>query len=119
MQSRRILAALALGGFIACAAAQEPFPTKPIRVVVPSPAGGANDVVVRTLAEKLTPDNHHLAVGARVAGAIARRHGDAGLPPSLLQLRFRCLFLDILFSHNLLGCFLLFPNVRLGFGFLE
>ncbi|HTS86960.1 MAG TPA: glutamate synthase large subunit [Gemmatimonadales bacterium] len=33
--------------------------------------------------------NHHLAVGARVAGAIARHHGDAGLPPGHLQLRFR------------------------------
>ncbi|HXW97456.1 MAG TPA: glutamate synthase large subunit, partial [Gemmatimonadales bacterium] len=33
--------------------------------------------------------NHHLAVGARVAGAIARKHGDAGLPAGHLQLRFR------------------------------
>ncbi len=32
--------------------------------------------------------NHHLAVGARVAGAIAERHGDAGLPNGHLQLRF-------------------------------
>jgi glutamate synthase domain-containing protein 2/glutamate synthase domain-containing protein 1/glutamate synthase domain-containing protein 3 len=33
--------------------------------------------------------NHHLAVGARVAGAIATRHGDAGLPAGHLHLRFR------------------------------
>jgi glutamate synthase domain-containing protein 3 len=33
--------------------------------------------------------NHHLAVGARVAGAIAMRHGDAGLPSGHLHLRFR------------------------------
>ena len=33
--------------------------------------------------------NHHLAVGARVAGAIARKYGDAGLPASHLHLRFR------------------------------
>jgi glutamate synthase (NADPH/NADH) large chain/glutamate synthase (ferredoxin) len=33
--------------------------------------------------------NHHLAVGARVAGAIAARHGDAGLPAGHLHLRFR------------------------------
>jgi glutamate synthase (NADPH/NADH) large chain/glutamate synthase (ferredoxin) len=32
--------------------------------------------------------NHHLAVGARVAGAIAERHGDAGLPPGSVRLRF-------------------------------
>jgi glutamate synthase (ferredoxin) len=32
--------------------------------------------------------NHHLAVGGRVAGAIAERHGDAGLPPGSVRLRF-------------------------------
>jgi glutamate synthase domain-containing protein 3 len=32
---------------------------------------------------------HHLAVGARVAGAIATRHGDAGLPAGHMHLRFR------------------------------
>jgi glutamate synthase domain-containing protein 3 len=33
--------------------------------------------------------NHHLAVGARVAGAIAERNGDTGLPPGSVRLRFR------------------------------
>jgi glutamate synthase domain-containing protein 2/glutamate synthase domain-containing protein 1/glutamate synthase domain-containing protein 3 len=33
--------------------------------------------------------NHHLTVGGRVAGAIARRHGDAGMPSGQLNLRFR------------------------------
>ncbi len=33
--------------------------------------------------------NHHLAVGARVAGAIATKHGDAGLPDGHVHLRFR------------------------------
>jgi len=32
--------------------------------------------------------NHHLTVGARVAGAIAERHGDIGLPPGSVRLRF-------------------------------
>jgi glutamate synthase domain-containing protein 3 len=32
--------------------------------------------------------NHHLTVGARVAGAIAERHGDAGLAPGAVRLRF-------------------------------
>jgi glutamate synthase (ferredoxin) len=32
--------------------------------------------------------NHHLAVGARVAGAIAERHGDTALPPGSVRLRF-------------------------------
>jgi len=33
--------------------------------------------------------NHHLAVGARVAGFVAARHGQEGLPPGRLHLRFR------------------------------
>ena len=33
--------------------------------------------------------NHHLAVGARIAGALAERHGDKGLPENQLRLRFR------------------------------
>jgi len=33
--------------------------------------------------------NHHLAVGARIAGRIADRHGDAGLPSGAVRLRFR------------------------------
>ena len=32
--------------------------------------------------------NHHLTVGARVAGAIAEQHGDEGLPPGSVRLRF-------------------------------
>ena len=32
--------------------------------------------------------NHHLTVGARVAGAIVERHGDAGLAPGSVRLRF-------------------------------
>jgi len=32
--------------------------------------------------------NHHLTVGARVAGTIAERHGDAGLPLGAVRLRF-------------------------------
>ena len=32
--------------------------------------------------------NHHLSVGARVAGWIAERHGDVGLPPESVRLTF-------------------------------
>jgi len=32
--------------------------------------------------------NHHLTVGARLAGTIAERHGDAGLPSETMHLRF-------------------------------
>src|SRR5213596_1720690 len=33
--------------------------------------------------------NHHLTVGARIAGRLAQRHGNAGLPPGAVRLRFR------------------------------
>src|SRR5205809_18701 len=33
--------------------------------------------------------NHHLTVGARIAGRIAERHGNVGLPPGSIRLRFR------------------------------
>lgn len=40
----------------AIAAAQAPWPTRPIKIVVPFPAGGQLDVVVRLLAEKIAPE---------------------------------------------------------------
>ena len=33
--------------------------------------------------------NHHLTVGARIAGRIAERRGNVGLPPGSVRLRFR------------------------------
>lgn len=44
---------LALGA--TTAAAQDAWPTRPIRIVVPFPAGGQLDVVVRLVADKLSP----------------------------------------------------------------
>jgi tripartite-type tricarboxylate transporter receptor subunit TctC len=53
--TRRLLGALAVGGAaLACApAVAQDFPSKPIRIVVPWPAGGLVDAAARAVGEKL------------------------------------------------------------------
>lgn len=50
----RMLIAAALVVFATSAVAQQPFPTKPIRLIVPFPPGGSTTVVARLLGQKLT-----------------------------------------------------------------
>jgi tripartite-type tricarboxylate transporter receptor subunit TctC len=53
MKRRQILAAPVLAGLATLAGAQGAYPNKPIRLVVPFPAGGATDIFARTLSQKL------------------------------------------------------------------
>lgn len=52
----RILTTVVLATILACLAqAEEPWPSKPIHIVVPFPAGGQLDVVTRIIAERISP----------------------------------------------------------------
>jgi tripartite-type tricarboxylate transporter receptor subunit TctC len=48
------LTALALLGSVTMAAAQDAFPTRPVSLVIPFPAGGSTDLVGRIIAEKMS-----------------------------------------------------------------
>jgi tripartite-type tricarboxylate transporter receptor subunit TctC len=52
---RILLAALAAFGIAAHPAAAQPYPNRPVRIIVPTPAGGPVDVMARILANGLPP----------------------------------------------------------------
>ncbi len=51
MRRRDVLALAASAAVAGPAAANEPFPSRPVTLVVPWPAGGATDLTMRLLAE--------------------------------------------------------------------
>jgi tripartite-type tricarboxylate transporter receptor subunit TctC len=51
-----VLAALTTGGISASAWAQAAYPTRPIRIIVPFPAGGPSDVLARLIGDKMSAD---------------------------------------------------------------
>jgi tripartite-type tricarboxylate transporter receptor subunit TctC len=87
MFSRRVCAALALGAAasaLGLAAPASAYPTKPITIIVPFPAGAGPDVMARMIAERLGPvlketitvENRPGASGMVGATAVARAPAD-------------------------------------------
>jgi tripartite-type tricarboxylate transporter receptor subunit TctC len=79
---KRLVCGLAL--LLSCSAALAQFPSKPIRLVVPFPAGSATDTVARTLAaavsqsigQPVVVDDKAGADGAIAAGEVAKSPAD-------------------------------------------
>ena len=82
---RNVIAAALLGALAALpAAAQEAFPSRPIRFVVPFAAGGPSDIVARimaprmqqTLGQPVVVDNRPGAGGVTGVDVVAKAPGD-------------------------------------------
>src|SRR5437660_4165447 len=77
-------AAAATGAIVACAAAAQSFPTKPIRVIIPFVAGGSSDIVGRAIGSKFQEflgqpavvENKPGANGAIAAEFVAKSEAD-------------------------------------------
>ncbi len=67
--SRRLLAAWLVGCGLTLGAMAQTFPSKPIRMIVPFPAGGTTDIVARILAQRLSETMGQPVVVENKAGA--------------------------------------------------
>ncbi len=73
----RLVAAVLCLLSIQCALAAQPFPSRPIRLIIPSGAGGVTDILARNIAPKLSD-----ALGQQVV--IDNRPGASGIVGSLI-----------------------------------
>jgi tripartite-type tricarboxylate transporter receptor subunit TctC len=64
------VAALMAGGFTECHA--QPYPSKPVRLMMPYPAGGSTDIVGRLMAERLTAALKQVVIVENRPGASAQ-----------------------------------------------
>src|ERR1700758_3623884 len=80
--SRRLAIVLCL--LLPCAAAAEDFPSKPIRLIVPFPPGGPNDIIARVVGQRMSEiarqpvviDNRSGQAGALGTDAVAKSAPD-------------------------------------------
>src|SRR3954466_4978739 len=70
--SMRILAAIVAAMLVPSLAAAQEFPDKPIRLIVPFPAGGPNDIIARIVGQRM-------AEGLRQPILIDNRGGQGGV----------------------------------------
>ena len=90
MLSRRLFTAAMLCSAALAAGAQDKYPSKPITVVVPQAAGGANDAIARVVAQKLGEqlgqsvivENRPGAGGTLATGTTARARNDGYTAPT-------------------------------------
>ena len=73
----RTLLTLFLAFFSACSFAQEAYPSKPVRIIVAYPPGGANDIVARTIGQELSTDLGQPVVIENKSGAAGTIGADA------------------------------------------
>ena len=66
---RRMLLALGAALFTLSVPAQEAWPTKPVKIVSPFPAGGTSDIMARMVAEALSKELGQQFIVENIGGA--------------------------------------------------